>query len=145
MPKSRWGEKKAFNLIWEAVGDFSKKISQLWIGFSKSQTSSQAQRSLQPRHKLISLLGLHSFKPQCRRINPEQLQRFPLRSPVQQWSACGETVQPVRGKHTRHKSRIENYLKKPPHRMTSGYHSHRVFRPICKGSGCVILLRLHAE
>lgn len=57
-------KKNPLNLIWEAVGDFSKKTSQLWIGFSRSQTDKLlqgAERSLQSWHKLISsdLLCLH--------------------------------------------------------------------------------------
>lgn len=85
-------KKTSLNLIWEAVGGFSKKTSQLWIGFSTSQTGRLlrgAERSLQPWLKLISsdFLCLHSFKPHSYHINTQLLHQFPHRNLVQWWRA----------------------------------------------------------
>lgn len=76
-------EKNSLNLIWEAVGGFSKKISQLWIGFSWSQTGrlfQWAERSLQPWHELISadLLCLHSLNPTATTLTPSISIIFPI-------------------------------------------------------------------
>lgn len=81
--------KNPLNLIWEAVGGFSKKTSELWIGFSRSQTSRLLQgaaRSPQSWHKLIfsDFLCLHSFKPHSYHINTQHLHQFSNRNPVQQ-------------------------------------------------------------
>lgn len=85
--------------------NFSKKISQLWIGFSKSQTVRHlqgAQRSLQPWHTLISsdLLCLDSIKPHSYHINAGHLHPFPPAGRVAPAEEMVEHVEPVGRKHT---------------------------------------------